>query len=30
MDKETLRKMEVDYYLDDKILYKRAFDETLL
>jgi hypothetical protein len=30
MDKKTLRRMAIEYYIDKEILYKRSFDETLL
>jgi hypothetical protein len=30
MDKKTLRRMAIEYYIDEEILYKRSFDETLL
>jgi len=29
-DQKTLRRMTVDYYLDEEVLYKRSFDGTLL
>jgi hypothetical protein len=29
-DEKTLRRMVMDYYLDEDVLYKRSFDETLL
>ena len=30
MDKKTLRRLAMDFYLDGEILYKRSFDGTLL
>ena len=30
MDKKTLRRLVIDFYLDGKILYKKSFDGTLL
>jgi hypothetical protein len=30
VDKKTLRRMAIEYYIDREILYKRSFDETLL
>ncbi|KAL9400896.1 hypothetical protein Peur_004745 [Populus x canadensis] len=30
IDKKTLRRIAIEYYIDKKILYKRSFDETLL
>jgi len=30
MDKKTLRRLAIDFYLDGEILYKRSFDGTLL
>jgi hypothetical protein len=29
-DQKTLRRMTMDYYLDEEVLYKRSFDGTLL
>jgi hypothetical protein len=30
MDKKTLRRMAIEYYIDEEILYKRLFDGTSL
>jgi len=30
MDKKTLRRLAIDFYLDGEILYKRSFDGTFL
>jgi hypothetical protein len=30
IDKRTLRRMAIEYYIDGEILYKRSFDGTLL
>jgi hypothetical protein len=30
MDKKTLRRLAIDFYLDGEILYERSFDGTLL
>jgi hypothetical protein len=29
-DEKNLRRMAMDYYLDEDVIYKRSFDETLL
>jgi hypothetical protein len=30
IDKKTLRRLAMDFYLDGETLYKKSFDETLL